>query len=96
MSDDQSDDRTYHVKIDVPRGTREDPLLLQEWLETMAVELMNAENIEVHDDSDQSDVAASDWVKVTMNVRPPCPGRVGEPGDGDDDDDDGDMGGDGN
>ena len=92
---DHSEDEKFRLKIEVPRAVREDPVQLQEWLNGMAVDLMNAENIDIHEDSDQSDADTTDWVKVTMYSRP-CPGRVGEPGDGDDDGDDGDMGGDGN
>jgi hypothetical protein len=82
------DEEEFHLVVEVPGDVRHDPIQLREWLEAMAVDLANSESVDIEESRDQAGASDTDWVQVTLLVRP-CGGRF--PADDDDqgEDDDG-------
>ena len=68
------DEEEFQLTIEVPRDIRHDPELLQDWLNTLSVELLNAKEITFDQDPSDAGPADTEGVKVTLSVRP-CGGR---------------------
>ena len=77
----------FDLTVEVPRDIRHDPPALRAYLDAIARDLLDAEEITFSQDPDDSPLGGTEGVKVTMNIRP-CGVRM--PADDDDDDDDGD------
>jgi hypothetical protein len=88
------DEQEFQLTIDVPKDIRHDPALLQEWLHTMSVELLNADRITLDPEPDTDAGGGTEGVKVRMYVRP-CGPRFLTDDDDDDERDDDDGPGDG-
>ena len=71
----QDTDHVFPIKVRPPEDVGHDAHRLREWLSTMSFELMDAEDIEIYETPDP-DAGGTDWVTVTLTVKP-CSGKGG-------------------
>lgn len=76
----------YDLTVEVPRDIRHHHDELQAYLNKIAMQLLEAEEISIAPDAEDAPIGDTESVKVTMLIRP-CAPRMPA---GDDDDNDGD------
>ena len=77
-SNEQSQDgvHVFPIKVRPPEDVGHDPHRLGDWLSRMSFDLLDAEDIDIYyEDPDQA-AGGTDWVTVTLTVKP-CGGKGG-------------------